>query len=136
MRGHRRAAEITSHFARANQSLVRRVKPSVYLVAMAREVVASQLVWNCLAAKESRFKDEREIRCIIMNIRQKFDACRRPLNGRLYVETEMPLKAQGNITEILVGPLAPLGAEAMVKELLNTQVYPETIPVVRSAVIF
>jgi hypothetical protein len=37
---------------------------------MAHELFASQLIWNCLTAKEERFADEREVRGIIMNVRR------------------------------------------------------------------
>jgi hypothetical protein len=128
----KRAAEITSRFAWENQSLVRQVKPSVYLVTMAREVIASQLIWNCLTAKDSKFADENEVRCIIMNIRKNFDPHRMSYNNRLYVETPMPLRAAGQITEIIIGPRAPNGAEAMVVEFLKAQGYPTSIPINRS----
>ena len=107
------------------------------MVTMAREVLASQLVWNCLTAKEDKFADECETGGIIMNVRQKFDPHRHVQDGsgRLYVETPMPLKEAGHLTKILVGPLAPPGAEAMVGKFLKAQGYPAGIPVQRSAVV-
>ena len=130
-----RAAEITSRVANANRTLVKQVKPSVYLVTMAREVIASQLVWNCLTAKDSSYADEQEVRCIIMNVCKNFDAHRQTHNGRFYVETPMPLKTAGHITEILVGPLAPANTEEMVTEFLRAQGFMETVPIGRSTVV-
>jgi hypothetical protein len=40
------AAEITSRIANANLNAVNRARPVPYLTAMAKEVIASQLVWN------------------------------------------------------------------------------------------
>ena len=107
-------------------------------MTMAREVVASQLVWNCLTAKESKYANEREIRCIIMGVRDKFDADRQVQEGtgHLYIETPMALKEAGSIAEIMVGPLAPPGTETTVTEFLRAQGYSGSIPVKRSAIVF
>jgi hypothetical protein len=53
------AGAITSRVAWANRELVTDVKPSAYLRAMAREVIASQLIWNCLTAKHDTYANER-----------------------------------------------------------------------------
>jgi Protein of unknown function (DUF2971) len=126
-----RAADITSRIGTANHELVRGVRPSSYLAAMARELLASQLIWNCLTAKHERYADEREVRGIIMNVKAKFDPFRLVHDGRNYVEHEMPLKAPGSIAEILVWPNAPSGVEAAVSRFLQAEGYPE-IPVRRS----
>lgn len=129
------AAEITSRIGNAHPELVRQARCSHYLATMARELLASQLIWNCLTAKEQRFADERETRGVILNVRAKFDPYRQTFNGRNYVEHEMPLKAAGSIAEVLIGPNAPMGAEDRVKSLLSAEGYSSTIPVVRSAAI-
>jgi DUF2971 family protein len=129
------AAEITSRIGNAHPDLVRQARCSHYLATMAREMLASQLIWNCLTAKEQRFADERETRGVILNLRAKFDPYRRMINGRNYVEHEMPLKAAGAISEILIGPNAPTDAEDRVKSLLNAEGYSSVIPVVRSAAV-
>jgi hypothetical protein len=130
----RAAAEITSRIGSANKDLVRAAGIANYLRVMAHELLASQLIWNCLTAKESRFEDEREVRGIIMNVKAKFDPWRRTHAGRTYVEHELPLKEPGSIVEILVGPNAAPTAEATVTTLLKAQGYPDGIPVPRSAV--
>jgi hypothetical protein len=128
------AAEITSRIGAANIEAVRAVGPAHYLVSIARELLASQLVWNCLTAKEERFSGEKEVRGIIMNVRANFDAYRRAQGTRNYVEHELPLKAKGAIAEILIGPRAPADAEAKVAALLHDNGYPDDIPLVRSSV--
>ena len=104
-----------------------RVNPTVYVETMAKEVIASQLIWNCLTAKNADFTDEREVRYVIMNLREKFDADRKTHNDRSYVETQLPLKIPGNIMELLIGPLAPPGSEEMIVELLRENGYPDGI---------
>jgi hypothetical protein len=126
-----KAAEITSRVGKANVELVRTVKPGHYLSAMTRELLASQMVWNCLTAKHERYADEREVRGIIMNVKSRFDPYRLVHNGRTFIEHEMSLKATGSIAEILVGPLAPEDAEMSVTRLLLDEGYPE-IPIRRS----
>jgi len=127
-----KAASITSKVAWANRSLGNTVKPSDYFLAMEREVIASQLIWNCLTAKHRNFSNEREVRYIIMNVVAKFDAHRKAFGGKTYVETPLPLKEPGSIMEILVGPLAPAGAETMVTAFLATHSYPNEIVIRRS----
>jgi hypothetical protein len=129
----RAAAEITSRIGRANIDLVRAAGAANYLRLTAHELLASQLIWNCLTAKETRFEDEREVRGIIMNVKAKFDPWRRNFGGRNYVEHGLHLKERGSIAEILVGPNAPPTAEVSVTEHLKAQGYPDGIPVRRSA---
>jgi hypothetical protein len=128
------AAEIIDRIGRENQSLKTRLKPSIYLNAMAKEVIARQLIWNCLTAKRSRFAVEQEVRCILMGMRDRFAPHRKIFNGRPYVETPLPLKGCGNIAEILLGPKAPPDAQEMVEAFLHANGYAYPIPVTRSAV--
>lgn len=129
------AAAITSRIGNAHTDLVHQVRCSNYLATMAREFIASQLIWNCLTAKEERFSDERETRGIILNVKAKFDPYRHIINGRHYVEHEMGLKAPDAITEILIGPRAPVDAEEQIRSLLNSEGYSTAIPVVRSTAV-
>jgi Protein of unknown function (DUF2971) len=128
-----KTAEITSRIGNAHPDAVREFTPSRYLAKMAQELLASQLIWNCLTAKHIRYEDEREVRGIILNVKSKFDPWRRTRAGRDYVEHALPLTVSGSITEILVGPDAPPDAEASVRAILATQGYPDTIPVGRSS---
>lgn len=129
------AARIASRVAWSNRQLADTIKPSDYFSAVAREVIASQLIWNCLTAKHAKFSNEREVRYIIMGIVSKFDLHRKFFGGRGYVETSLNLKTAGSIMEILVGPRAADDAEAMVKTFLNANGYPATIAVRRSCVV-
>lgn len=129
-----RAAEITSRIGTANIDAVRAARPAHFLVSVARELLASQLVWNCLTAKDQHYADEREVRGIVMNTKTNFDPYRRARGRRNYVEHELPLKTKGAIAEILIGPRAPADAEAKISELLRVEGFPEGIPILRSSV--
>lgn len=67
------AAHIASRVARASRLTPYKVNPSDYFSAVAREVIASQLIWNCLTAKHENFSNEREVRYIIMGIISQFE---------------------------------------------------------------
>jgi hypothetical protein len=69
-----------------------------------------------------------------MGVCAAFDTLRKQHGGRDYVETPLPIREPDSITEILVGPDAPAGAEAMVAELLGRTGYPAGIPVICSVV--
>jgi hypothetical protein len=135
---HRRAievaAQITSRVAKANPGVMSKTIAVPYLNAMAKELIASQLVWNCLTAKSISYENESEVRYVIMNVPGKFDALRKPLNGKHYIEADLPLKAVGNIKEILIGPLAPVGAESIIRDLLKELGYSGGILIRRSTV--
>jgi hypothetical protein len=102
---------------------------------MADEFIASQLIWNCLTAKNDIYENEREVRGVIMNVRAKFDGIRKPLGDKFYVEYDLPLKAPGSIAEIIVGSLAPVGAEDEVRKVLSDLGYPHGINVTRSGLV-
>ena len=99
---------------------------------MVREVIASQLIWNCLTAKHANFANEREVRFIVMNVIRRFDGLRKQLGGKTYIEASLPLRQPGSVMQILVGPSAPTGAEQIVSDFLREQGYPDGIPVRRS----
>jgi hypothetical protein len=123
------AAEITSRVGWDHSRLVRDTGIATFLRVMAHELLASQMIWNCLTAKGAQFEDEREVRGIVMNVRAKFDPWRLKHGGRNYIEHVLPLKEPGSITEILVGPHAVPDAEARVSATLKAEGYPDAIPV-------
>ena len=132
-RGIQKLAEIVTRMAETNLPLVRKNKQA-WFDNLNQEYIAELLIWNCLTAKAGRYRREQETRYILMGMREIFDCCRKQHGERNYVETLLPLQEKGNITEIIVGPNAPSGAETMVQNLLRSLGYPDDIPVSRSAV--
>lgn len=133
-RGVRKLAAITRRVEQANRHLVQGRNLQVWFDDMNKAFIAALLIWYCLTAKADRFRGEQETRYIILGMREIFDSCRKTHTGRNYIETPLPLSGPGNITEILVGPNAPQGAEAMVTYLLRSFGYPDGTPVTRSVV--
>ena len=123
------AAGIASHFAWGNRDAVLRLKPSIYLHEIAIEVIASPLIFNCLTSKQKKYSGEEEVRYISLNLRENYDADRKVYDGRNYIEVPTQLRKPGSITEILVGPRAPVGAEREIAEFLKAQGYPDSIPI-------
>ncbi len=131
-RGFRKLTEIIARVQKAHPHLVQGRNLRTWFDEMNKAFIAGLLIWNCLTAKSEGFRDEQETRFIIMGVCILFDGIRKQHNGRKYVETPLPLSEPGNITEIIVGADAPIGAEAMVTGLLDSFGYPQGIPVTRS----
>jgi Protein of unknown function (DUF2971) len=132
-RGVRKLAEIAERTLTATDpSITHEEDFPRWFDTMNREFIAAMFIWNCLTAKDKGFRSERETRYIIPGVRSAFDGCRKHHNGRAYVKLPRPLSKPGNITEILVGPSADPCAEAMVRELLQSNGYPADILVSRS----
>jgi hypothetical protein len=134
-----KACEITRRIGQKNHDWLRTFRPYPFIHAMAQEVLASQLIWNCLTGKGKKYEPEQEVRGIVMGVSDRFDSFRFTLadprrGDRCYIEHPMNLMGVGHIAEILVGPLAPSGAEDMVRTLLRDEGYPTDIPVIRSRV--
>ena len=84
------AADITNRVGSNHSRLVRDTGIATYLRVMAHELLASQMIWDCLTAKEVQFEDEREVRGIVMNVRAKFDPWRRTVRAAITSSTSFP----------------------------------------------
>jgi hypothetical protein len=90
---------------------------------LAREALASPLIWNCLTCKHSAYARENEVRLIILGSQKTFKG-RVPVRIRKgevvpYFNRPMGLHKPGNIVDVVVGPAAPIGAEDGVRTLLD-----------------
>jgi hypothetical protein len=135
---HRRAitklAEIVERVTLAHGDLVQGRNLQTWFDAMNKLLIADLLIWNCLTAKDAKYRNEQETRFIILGMRSVFDDWRRTLGERKYVESDLPLKVPGNVTEIIVGPHAAAGAEDEVRSFLWQQGYSDGLPITRSSV--
>lgn len=109
-----------------------------FLNRLARSVVAAPLLWNALTCKHPGYQHEAEVRMIILGEKKKFKGkiSRRIRNGKVvpYIPRHLPLREQGNITEIVIGPAAAKSAERKVRRLLTSLGMDSKIPIRRSRI--
>jgi hypothetical protein len=89
---------------------------------MAEELLASELILNCLIAKACKWAPEHEVRQFILGQTAMLAPCvsTRYRDGKAvpYINGDMPLRRPGGIAEILIGPAAPPDAEDFTCSLL------------------
>jgi hypothetical protein len=99
-------------------------------------VMASPLIWNCLTTKHPAYAHEREVRLILLGLTSSLAPY---VTTRLrgseivpYVPHQLPLKKEGSLAGIVVGPAAPVDAVRTVRTLLRSLGYDPELPVSRS----
>jgi hypothetical protein len=109
-----------------------------FLNQLARAVVAAPLLWNALTCKHPAYEHEAEVRMIILGEKKKFKGkiSKRTRNGRVipHIPRRLPLRERGSITEIVIGPAAPKGAERDIRKLIKSLGMDSKIPVRRSRI--
>jgi hypothetical protein len=107
-----------------------------FMQEMAREIIASPLIWNCLTSKNPAYAHEEEVRLIILGQRERLSPY---VTTRLrgsdvvpYIAHPMSVREPQNIAEIVVGPAALSDAEHNLRALLASQGVDTNIPVNRS----
>ncbi len=130
------AASIFLEVVNANADLAKDKEFGLpFMQDMAREVIASPLIWNCLTSKHPAYKLEQEVRLVILGqLEQLLPYISTRLRGSEivpYVAHSMPVR--DSICEIVIGPAAPSDAERTVRVLLaSLGVDPANIPIRRS----
>ena len=93
---------------------------------MARNLLASELIFYSLMVKEAKWEPEQEVRLVICGQIEKLAPY---VNSRWregdptpvpYIEKNSPLHDVGAITEVIIGPAAPPDAEKFVLSLLTS----------------
>ena len=120
-----KAASIFLQAADANVELMRDKSVGVpFMREMAKELLASSLIWNCLTSKHPAYAHEREVRMIILGLRSKLlpYVTTRVRGSEIvpYIVHQMPLRQPHHIFEIVVGPAAPADAERCVETMLRS----------------
>jgi hypothetical protein len=95
-----------------------------FMRELARELIASPMIWRCLTIKHSAYEHESEVRLVITGTPERL----RPyITTRFrgseivpYIRQPMPLREQNNIVEIMVGPSAPPDTERTLRTMLNS----------------
>ena len=130
-----KAATILLGTVETNENLMQNEKIGIpFFEEMARAVIASPLIWNCLTSKHPGYEHESEVRLIILGLRDKLKPfIKTRLRGNEvvpYIEHRLPIRS--SIVEIVAGPAAPCGAERKVQTLLNSIRVGACVPVGRS----
>jgi Protein of unknown function (DUF2971) len=95
-----------------------------FLRRMADELIAGQLIATSLTVKHKAYKNEEEVRLVMLGERekQKNDLRTRIRGSEIvpFMEGCMPLRDRDGITEIVIGPAAVSSAEDAVYSLLQS----------------
>lgn len=95
-----------------------------FMDRLAKELIASPLIWNCITSKEhALWASEREIRLIVMGQTGNLASYVRYRKGAAervpYVAHPFRVRAPGALHEIVIGPEAGDAAEAEVSQMLR-----------------
>lgn len=111
--------------ARSNPHLMKSsVKRDAFLQEMRTSLIASPLIWYSLTAKHHAYRDEDEVRQVLLG---SGDDLKPHVRTRVrgseivpYVAAPWRVRKSGMIKEIVVGPAASLGAEEAVIAMLRS----------------
>lgn len=95
-----------------------------FMQLLAREVIASPLIWNCLTSKHPAYAHEQEVRLVILGESAKLA----PLISTRFRSSEIvpyiaqpkDLRSPHGISEIVVGPAAPADTERTLRTMLDS----------------
>ena len=90
--------------------------------ALAKGLIASELLLDCMMIKHEAYESEKEVRLVIVGQRKNLSAhiATRSRRGEIvpFIKSKFPIRADGSIAEIVVGPSSAVGAEDGVRALL------------------
>jgi len=89
---------------------------------IANELVASAWIWHSLTSKHDAYEHEKETRLVMIGSNGMLDPfIKTRMRGKEvvpYIPHRMPLKRNGSLAEIIIGPAAPEGAKQAVEDIL------------------
>jgi hypothetical protein len=113
-------------FLRADRRLMADLENGLpFIDALAKHLIASPLIWNCITSKEqAKWESEREVRLILMGQPETLDPYllhrwREDCDRVPYIPHPFKVRAPGALFEIVVGPDADVDAEANVQKILD-----------------
>lgn len=133
------AAAIVLAVAQANPDLMSDRSVEIpFLDRLAREVIASPLIWNCLTSKHPAYLHEQEVRLAIMgtpaHLARHILTRSRGTETVPYIAHPLPVREPHKIAEIVVGPAAPADTEGALKTMLASIGIIENFPISRSVI--
>lgn len=119
-----RAAAIFLKAADANRELLSdKVVGIPFIDQLAREIIASPMIWNCLTTKHPGYAHEQEVRLVIMGTPARLSSHiatrRRGPQDVSYIAHALPLREPDHIVEIVIGPAASASEEQAVRAVLH-----------------
>jgi hypothetical protein len=108
-----------------NDDLVRdRTIGKSFMEELARELIASPIIWRSLTTKHPAYEHEREVRLVIMGTPARLSpyVTTRLRGGEIvpFIPQPMAVRERDNIVEIVVGPAAPVDTERTLRTFLNS----------------
>jgi hypothetical protein len=133
------AAEIFLNTANVHREVLANKDIGItFMQDFARAVIASPLIWNCLASKHPAYAHEQEVRLIILGLHDKLmPYIQTRIRGSEivpYIPYKMAVRKEHSIGEIIIGPAANVDAERAVRTMLESLGIEHDIPISRSLV--
>jgi hypothetical protein len=132
-----KAMTIFLEMANAHDGLMRDKTVGIpFMEGLAKAVIASPLIWNCLTSKHPAYAHEQEVRLIILGLHEKLKPyIKTRVRGSEivpYIPHKMPIRARHSIGKVVVGPAADPDAERTVRTLLESLGVDAAVPISRS----
>lgn len=120
-----KAASLFLNAANANSTLLQDRKIEIrFMREVARELIASPMIWNCLTSKHEAYAHEQEVRLVHLGQPERLSphVITRFRKSEIvpYIAHSMPILEPQNIIEIVIGPAAPSESERSLRALLNS----------------
>ena len=134
-----RAEEVFFNTANAHaEMLVNKDIGIPFMQDLARAVIASPLIWNCLTSKHPAYSHEQEVRLIILGMHDRLQPyIKTRIRGAEivpYVPYRLPIRKPHSMGHILVGPAANADAERALRAMLESLGVTHEIPISRSLI--
>ncbi|MGZ9720292.1 DUF2971 domain-containing protein [Rhizobium miluonense] len=102
------------------------------------ELAATAWIWNSLTSKHDAYQAEHEVRLVMLGtpdaLNPYIKARTRGTETIPYVPYRMPLKEDGSLMEIVIGPTADNDAERRIKEMLRHLKVEGDVRIIRSTI--
>ena len=109
---------------------------ATFMDRFVREIMAQPLIWNCLTSKHPAYRNEQEVRLLILGTPARTAPYVKTRTRRAetvpYIAHPLPLREPHNIAEIVVGPAAQADTERTVRDLLSSLGVDPNFPISRS----
>ena len=130
-----RAAQIVAQTVKRKERVMGDINRGMpFFDEMAKAMIGSELLLNCLTMKDSQHACEQEVRLFILGeIAKLAPSVSTRMRGSEtvpFIKYDMPLEESGRIVEVIVGPTAPPNAEDFARALL-APFHPDPASIVR-----